>query len=97
MRMTESKITALVGLALIFTLPLLAQKTGPDSCEKACGIPNLTSEQTAKIETLKIEHQKALLPLQTDLKSKRLQLRLRRVKRPRDGKDGRLQARFQGN
>ena len=75
MRLTKSTVTALVGLALVFTLPLLAQKTGPDSCEKACGIPNLTSEQTAKIETLKIEHQKAILLLQTDVKTKRLELR----------------------
>jgi len=75
MRLTKSTVTVLVGLAFVFTLPLLAQKTGPGPCEKACGIPNLTPEQAAKIETLKIEHQKALLLLQTDVKTKRLELR----------------------
>ena len=75
MRLTKSTLTALVGLALVFTLPLLAQKADPGACEKACGIPNLTPEQAAKIEKVKIEHQKALLLLQADLKIKRLELR----------------------
>ena len=75
MKLTKSTVTALVGLALVFAFPLLAQKADSGPGGEACGIPNLTSEQTAKIETLKIEHQKALLLLQTDVKTKRLELR----------------------
>lgn len=75
MRLTKSTVTLLVGLALVFALPSQAQEAGQEACAKAYGIPNLTPEQAAKIETLKIEHQKALLLLQTDLKTKRLELR----------------------
>ena len=75
MRLRKSTVTALVGLALVFTLPLLAQKEGSGPCEKACGIPNVTPEQTAKMQKLMLEHQKALLPLQTALKTKQLELR----------------------
>jgi Spy/CpxP family protein refolding chaperone len=75
MRLTKPTVTVLVGLALVMALPSLAQKAGQEACEKACGILNLTPEQAAKIENLKIEHQKALLLLQTDLKTKRLELR----------------------
>ncbi len=75
MKFSKSTLAALVGVALIFTFPLLAQKEGPGSCEKACGIPNLTPEQTAKIQKLALEHQKALLTLQTVLKTKQLEWR----------------------
>lgn len=75
MRLTKSTVTVLVGLALVLTLPLLAQKAGPGPSEKACGIPNLTPEQALKIEKLKVEHQKALILLQADVKTKRLELR----------------------
>jgi len=75
MKLTKSTVTALVGLALVFAFPLLAQKADSGPGGEACGIPNLTPEQAAKIETLKIEHQKALLFLQTDMKTKRLELR----------------------
>jgi len=75
MRLTKSTVTALLGLALVFAFPLLAQKEGTRSCEKACGIPNLTPEQTAKMQKLMLEHQKALLPLQTALKTKQIDLR----------------------
>lgn len=76
MKFSKSTLAALVGAAFIFTFPLLAQKEGSGLCEKACGIPNLTPEQTAKIQKLRIEHQKALLTLQTVLKTKQLELRL---------------------
>lgn len=75
MKFSKLSLAALVGAALIFTLPLLAQKEGTGTCEKACCIPNLTPEQTAKIQKLMLEHQKALLILQTALKSKQLDLR----------------------
>ncbi len=75
MRLRRSTVTALVGLALVFVFPLLAQKEDSGPGEKACGIPNLTPEQTAKMQKLMLEHQKALLPLQTALKTKQLELR----------------------
>lgn len=75
MKLTKSTVTVLVGLALVLTLPLLAQKAGPGTSEKTCIIPNLTPEQAAKIDKLKVEHQKALVLLQADLKIKRLELR----------------------
>ena len=67
--------SAVILLALVFAFPLLAQKENPKSCQKGCAIPNLTSEQTAKVQKLEIEHQKAMLLLQADLKAKRLDLR----------------------
>jgi len=75
MKFSKSTLAALVGIALIFTFPLLAEKEGAASCEKACAIPNLTPEQTAKIQKLALEHQKALLGLQTVLKTKQLEFR----------------------
>lgn len=75
MKSVKSTLTALVGIALIFAFPLLAQKEGMGSCEKACSIPNLTPEQTAKIQKLALEHQKALLALQTALKTRQLEFR----------------------
>ena len=75
MRLTKTAVTVLVGLALVFALPSLAQKAGKEACEKACGIPNLTPEQTAKIQKLGLEHEKALLALQTALKTKHLEFR----------------------
>lgn len=75
MRLTKSTVTALVGLALVFAFPLLAQKEGAGSCEKTCGIPNVTPEQTAKMQRLMLEHQKAVLPLRSALKTKQLELR----------------------
>jgi len=75
MKFSKSMLATLVGVALIFAFPLLAQKEGMGSCEKACAIPNLTPEQTAKIQKLAFEHQKALLALQTALKTKQLELR----------------------
>jgi len=65
---------AVALLALAFAFPLLAQKENPQSCRKVCAIPNLTSEQTAKVQKLEIEHQKAMLLLQAELKAKRLDL-----------------------
>lgn len=75
MRTLKSKTTVLIGLALILAFPLLAQKSGAERCEKACGIPDLTAEQTTKIQTLRLEFEKAILALQTDLKTKRLEFR----------------------
>ena len=75
MKLTKSMVTVLVGLALVLTLPLLAQKVDPGASGKMCAIPNLTPEQTAKIQKLKLEHQKVLITLQADLKTKRLELR----------------------
>ena len=75
MKLTKSMVTVLVGLALVLTLPLLAQKADPGASGKVCAIPNMTPEQTAKIEKLKLEHQKALVLLQADMKIKRLELR----------------------
>jgi len=74
MKFLKSAAVALIGAALIFTLPLPAQKEEPGTCQKACNLPNLSAEQAAKIQKLKIEHHKALLALQTDLKTKRLDL-----------------------
>jgi len=65
---------AVALLALAFAFPLLAQKENHQSCRKVCAIPNLTSEQTAKVQKLEIEHQKAMLLLQAELKAKRLDL-----------------------
>jgi len=75
MRLTRRTAAVLAVMAFVVACPLLAQGTKPGTCEKACCIPNLTPEQAAKIETLKIEHQKAMLLLQTDLKTKQLDLR----------------------
>lgn len=75
MKFTKSTFAVLMGATLVFAFPLLAQKEGMGSCAKACGIPNLTAEQAAKIQKLAIEHQKALLPLQTALKTKQLEFR----------------------
>ena len=47
MKLTKSTVTALVGLALVFAFPLLAQKADSGPGGKACGIPNLTPEQKA--------------------------------------------------
>jgi len=75
MKMTRSKVTLLVGLALVLTLPVLAQMAGQGATEKGCAIPNLTADQTAKMAKLKLEHQKAMVPLQAALKTKRLELK----------------------
>ena len=75
MKFLKSAAVAIIGAALIFTLPLPAQKEGPGTCQKACGLSDLSAEQTAKIQKLRIDHQKTVLALQTDLKTKRLELR----------------------
>ena len=75
MKFLKSAAVALIGAALIFTLPLPAQKEEPGTCQKACGLSDLSAEQTAKIQKLRIDHQKTVLVLQTDLKTKRLELR----------------------
>ena len=75
MKLTRSTVTLLVGLALVLTVPLLAQMAGQGASEKGCAIPNLTPDQAAKMAKLKLDHQKALVPLQSDLKIKRLELR----------------------
>ena len=75
MKFLKSAAVALIGTALIFTLPLPAQKEGPGTCQKACGLSDLSAEQTAKIQKLQINHEKAILTLKTDLKTKRIELR----------------------
>ncbi len=75
MKFSKSTLATLAGVALIFAFPLLAQKEGAATCGKACAIPNLTAEQTAKIQKLALEHQKAVLILQTALKTKQLEFR----------------------
>ncbi len=75
MKLTRSKVALLAGLALVLTLPVLAQMAGQGDSEKGCAIPNLTSDQAAKMAKLKLEHQKAMVPLQAALKTKRLELR----------------------
>jgi len=75
MKLTRSTVALIVGLALVLTIPLLAQKADPGASGKMCAIPNLTPEQTAKIAKLKVEHQKVLIQLQAVLKTKRLELR----------------------
>ncbi len=45
------------------------------NCERMDGMLGLTEEQSTKIETLKLAHQKALLPLRNELNEKRARLR----------------------
>jgi len=75
MKLTRSKVALIAGLALILTIPLLAQMANPGTAEKGCVLPNLTSDQAAKIARLQVEHQKALIQLQAALKTRRLELR----------------------
>jgi Spy/CpxP family protein refolding chaperone len=75
MKLTRSTVTLLVGLALVLTIPLMAQMAGQGASEKGCAIPNLTPDQSAKIAKIKVDHQKALIQLQAALKTKRLELR----------------------
>ncbi len=63
-----------VLLALVFAFPLLAQTEKPATGEKGCGIPSLTADQTARFQKLALEHQKAMIPLQAELKTKQLDL-----------------------
>ena len=39
------------------------------------GIPDLTADQIQQIQKLKLQHQKEMLPLKTELKAKRLELK----------------------
>jgi len=75
MKLTRSTVTLLVGLALVLTIPLMAQMASQGASEKGCAIPNLTADQSAKIAKLKIDHQKALIQLQATMKTKRLELK----------------------
>ena len=61
-----------VLLALAFAFPLLAQKEGAGLPHKCGAMPELTAEQTAKLQKLALEHQKAMIPLKAELKTKRL-------------------------
>jgi len=63
-----------VLLALVFAFPLLAQKEGAGLPHKCGAMPELTAEQTAKFQKLALEHQKAMIPLQAELKTKQLDL-----------------------
>jgi|GEM_PF-843707 len=75
MKRTTWMAALLGGLARALAIPLLAQTAGQGACEKGCGLPNLTADQTAKIAKLKLEHQKAQIPLQAALKTRHLELR----------------------
>lgn len=75
MKLTRSTMTLLVGLALVLTVPVMAQMASQGASEKGCAIPNLTADQSAKIAKLKVDHQKALIQLQAALQTKRLELR----------------------
>jgi len=75
MKLNRSRVALIAGLALFLTIPLLAQMASTGASEKGCAIPNLTTDQAAKIAKIKIEHQKAGIQLQAALKTKRLELR----------------------
>jgi len=81
MKLSRSKVTLLVGLALVLAVPALAQMAGQCASEKGCAIPNLTSDQSAKIAKLKVEHQKAMIQLEAALKTRRLELRQLRLEK----------------
>lgn len=63
-----------VLLALVFAFPLLAQKEGAGLPHKCGAMPELTADQTAKFQKLALEHQKAMIPLKANLKTKQLDL-----------------------
>jgi Spy/CpxP family protein refolding chaperone len=82
MRKTSSIMTALVVLFLFASYPVLAQHAEQmQHMEKmkpgmgACGIPNLTAEQVSKIQKLKLEFEKGMLPLRTKVQIMGLELR----------------------
>jgi hypothetical protein len=75
MKRTRWTVAMIAGLALVLTIPLLAQTAKQGAGEKGCVLPNLTPDQTAKIAKLKVEHQKAQIQLQAALKTRQLELR----------------------
>ncbi|MEN6311468.1 MAG: hypothetical protein ABFD80_08025, partial [Acidobacteriota bacterium] len=74
MKLIRTKVALLAGLALVLTVPVLAQMAGQAVSEKGCAIPNLTADQSAKMAKLKVEHQKVMIQLEAALKTKRLEL-----------------------
>ena len=82
MKKLRTAVIVVTTLALISGYPLLAQKAGcGHSMEKmgqgmsACNIPNLTAEQISKIQKLKLEFQKEILPLRQKMQTIRLEMR----------------------
>ena len=75
MKLTRSKVALIAALALVLTVPLLAQMAGQGAPEKGCALPNLIAEQSAKIATLKVDQEKAMIQLQAALQTRRLELR----------------------
>ncbi|MBE0460675.1 MAG: periplasmic heavy metal sensor [Candidatus Aminicenantes bacterium] len=84
MKKVKTMMTAVIALALISAYPILAQKAERGhqkekmrSC-KAMGtycIHSLTTEQISKIQKLKLEHQKEILPLRQKMQTIHLELR----------------------
>jgi hypothetical protein len=75
MKRTRLTVALIAGLAIVLTIPLLAQTVKQGACEKGCALPNLTPDQTAKIAKLKVEHEKAQIQLQAALKTRQIELR----------------------
>jgi len=61
MKLTKAMVTVLVGLALVLTIPALAQMAGQGASEKGCAIPNLTPDQAAKMAKVGADIQKKCL------------------------------------
>ncbi|MDH5468155.1 MAG: Spy/CpxP family protein refolding chaperone [Candidatus Aminicenantes bacterium] len=86
-----SKSRLVLAVILVITLavayPVLAQQAESDCCKAGgckegtacsmpgCGIPNLTTEQLSKIQKLKLEFEKEMLPVRTKMQSLKLDLR----------------------
>jgi Spy/CpxP family protein refolding chaperone len=75
-------MTALVVLLLFASYPILAQDAGQKQhMEKMkpgmgpCGIPNLTAEQVSKIQKLKLEFEKGMLPLRQKMQTLNLDMK----------------------
>ncbi|MGB8953128.1 MAG: Spy/CpxP family protein refolding chaperone [Candidatus Aminicenantales bacterium] len=81
MRNAKSIVTAAVVLILA-TYPILAQSAGQElpadktkACTKSCGFPDLTAEQASKIQKLKLEFEKEMLPLRQKMQALSLDFR----------------------
>lgn len=62
------------ALVAILAFPLQAQQEAAKQPVTCCDAPKLTPEQTAKIQKITVEQQKAMTLLKADLKVKRLEL-----------------------
>jgi Spy/CpxP family protein refolding chaperone len=75
MKPIRPNVALIAGLCLALAVPLLAQMGRMGAMDRGCALPDLTPDQTAKMAKLTLEHQKALVPLQAALRTKRLELR----------------------